>query len=347
MTIIIVTVSALPPCRTAFGQNASARGESSHVPLGDTGISVTNVHSIVVDNNNVKWFTTDSGLLSFDGASWKMHNHNKSLPSQDLKGISYADHPEGPQLWLASPAGATVVRLPIDETADALTLKPEDTPILGKEVVSIAAGGDSIRWFGTEKGISAKINDKWLDPYYDLHYPEMMFKVFPITSMATNAGGDTLYVATAGAGVARVFRDQLDGISGASVYAQWGPIEIPSDNILSLFIAPDGTKWFGTEKGIARHTGNNTLENWTMFTTEDGLVDNFVQAICGMDNGSVWFGTKRGISVYDGASWTSYTTDNGLASNQILSLAMDDNGILWIGTDVGISAFQDGEFINY
>jgi ligand-binding sensor domain-containing protein len=44
---------------------------------------------------------------------------------------------------------------------------------------------------------------------------------------------------------------------------------------------------------VAKHTGNNTLENWTVFTTEDGLADNFVQAIAADDNGKYWFGTKK------------------------------------------------------
>ena len=170
---------------------------------------------------------------------------------------------------------------------------------------------------------------------------------YPITSMATNLKGDSLYVGMEGVGVARVYRDEVDGISGASVYAQWGPIDLPSDYILSIYIAPDGTKWFGTEEGVARHTGNNTLDNWTVFTTDDGLVDNFIQAISGDKKGNIWFGTLAGISVFTGSSWISYTTDNGLASNNILSMATDKNGVIWIGTDLGISSFENEKFISY
>lgn len=346
LALMVVIGLVFIPANHMVAQDSDG-GEMPDEGLPESGIPISNVNAIIVDKDNTKWFSTDSGLVSFDGTDWKLYNKNKNLPNQELKGIYYGDHPEGPEIWIASPSGATVARLPIGETTEAHTLKPENTPILGKEVISIAAGGDSIRWFATEKGISARIHDKWLDPYYDLHYPERMFKVFPITSMATNAGGDTLYAATAGAGIVRVYRDYLDGISGASVYAQWGPIELPSDNIRSIFIAPDGTKWFGTKKGIARHTGNNTLENWTVFTKEDGLVHNFVQAICGEENGRIWFGTRGGISVYDGTTWSSYTTENGLASNNILAIAADQEGIIWIGTDVGISSYTNEAFINY
>jgi ligand-binding sensor domain-containing protein len=328
------------------GQPPVAAGQSDSSAIG-RGISAKMVNCIIVDDENVKWFSTDLGIVSFDGQNWKLYNGNKNLPAQDLKGIAYAGNPGEPELWIASPNGATVARLPIDDQTDAITYSSENTKIVGKDVLGIAAGKDSIRWIGTDKGISALSGEKWLDPYYDLHYPERMFKVFPITSMATSRQGDTLYVGTAGAGVARVYRDNLDGISGASVYAQWGPINLPSDNIQSIFIAPDGTQWFGTKKGIARHTGDNTLDNWTVYTTEDGLVNNFVQAISGDDKGNIWFGTKAGISVFDGSSWSSYTSDNGLASNNILSIATDHDGTVWIGTDAGITVYENEKFTSY
>jgi len=311
------------------------------------GISVKNVNSIVVDNDNIKWFSTDVGIVSFDGNKWKLHDDNKNLPQQNLKSLTYVLNPDGPELWIASPNGATVTGMPIDDQAESITYSPENTPMIGQDVLGIATGKYTIRWIGTDKGVSALSTDKWLTPDYDTYYTERMFKEYPITSMATNLKGDSLYVGTAGVGVARVYRDELDGISGASVYAQWGPIDLPSDYILSIYIAPDGTKWFGTEEGVARHTGNNTLDNWTVYTTDDGLVDNFVQAISGDKKGNIWFGTKAGISVFNGSSWISYTKDNGLASNNILSIATDKDGSVWIGTDAGITCYENENFINY
>ncbi len=310
-------------------------------------ISVKNVNSIIVADDNIKWFSTDVGIVSFDGINWELHVDNKSLPTQNLKGLTYVANPEGPELWIASPDGATVTTLPIDDQTDAITYNPENASLISQNVLGVAAGKDTIRWIGTDKGISALSDDKWLTPDYDGYYTERMFVEYPITSMATNPKGDTLYAGMEGVGVARVYRDEVDGISGASVYAQWGPIDLPSDYILSIYIATDGTKWFGTEEGIARHTGNNTLDNWTVYTTDDGLVDNFVQAISGDEKGDIWFGTKAGISVFTDSSWISYTTDDGLASNNILSIATDKNGIVWIGTDAGISSYENEEFISY
>jgi hypothetical protein len=314
---------------------------------GPKDFSLTNVNSISVDPNNVKWFSTDTGIVSFDGRKWKLHTKNRNLPNQHLNDIAYVNQPEGPELWIASPEGATVASLPLKKKTKVITYHPENSSLFGQHVLTVAAGVNSICWIGTDKGISALVQDQWLTPDYGKHYTERMFRLFPITSMATNSRGDTAYVGTAGAGVARVYRDDVDGISGASMYAPWGPIDMPSEFILSVFIASDGTQWFGTEDGIARHTGDITLDNWTVYTTDDGLVDNFVQAITEDMQGNIWFGTEAGISVFDGTSWTTYTTQNGLVSDHILSLATDLEGIIWIGTDAGISSYVNGEFITY
>ena len=343
--IIAIELISMPE-NLVVGQASAVNGESGNHSNGKD-ISVKNVNSVIVDNDNIKWFSTDVGIISFDGENWKQHDGNKNLPNQNLKGVIYVANPEGPELWVVTPNGATVIGLPINNQADAVTFNHGNASIQGNEVVSIAAGKNNIRWIGTNKGISALSGDKWLEPYYEMHYPTRMFKKYQITSMITNTEGDSLYVGTAGAGVARVYRDEFDGISGASVYAQWGPIDMPSDNIRSIFIAPNGVKWFGTDEGIARHAGNDTLDNWTVYTTDDGLVDNFVQAISGDKKGNIWFGTKAGISVFNGSSWISYTTDNGLASNNTLSIATDKDGTVWIGTDAGITCYENEEFINY
>ena len=301
----------------------------------------------IVDNNNNKWFLTESGIVSFNGAKWTLHNKNKKVPTSDIKGIAFEDNPHGQEIWLATSNGANVATLPVDAQSGATTYHNANTTIKSNNVVGVAVGKIPLRWFGTDKGISAFKSSKWLTPDYEEFYPEFMFGDFPVLSMATDLDGDTLYVGTNGAGIARVYSNEVDGISGASVFAQWGPMILPSDKIYSIFIAPDGAKWFGTDLGAARHTGQNSLENWTAFTTKDGLVNNFIQAITSDKDGKIWFGTKGGVSVFDGSSWISYTEKDGLISNNILCIVVDKEGVVWMGTDSGVASFDKGKIINY
>jgi ligand-binding sensor domain-containing protein len=320
------------------------------IPAGQikTGIQAKTFYSAFVDNNNTKWFLTEAGIVSYSGDKWVLHNENSKIGSANLKDFAFRNTQTGSEFWVVSPNGATVTTLPFDDKSEAKTFVSDNASMISNNVVKVAFGNGPLRWFATDKGIAAFSDNKWLTLSYDDTYPYAMFKEYPITSIATNPSGDTLYVATDGAGIARVYHNDVDVISGASVYAQWGPIILPSDKIYSIYISPGGTKWFGTDQGVATHTGSNTLENWTVYTTSEGLVNNFVQAITADKKGNLWFGTKGGgISVFDGAKWTSYTTDNGLTSNNILCLTVDNDGVVWIGTDDGVTSWNGQSFSSY
>lgn len=304
-------------------------------------------YAITVDDDNIKWFLTEAGVVSFDGEKWEIHNENRRIPSQDLKGLACDYSEYGKELWLATPTGATVASIPVDARSGATTFYPENSTINSENVVSVTVGKESCRWFGTDKGISAFYYNKWLSYAYQRKYPEYLFEDYPITSMATSLDGDSLYVGTKGAGVFRVYRNDVDAITGASEYAQWGPIDLPSDKIYSICITREGTQWFGTDAGVARHEGYNTLENWTVFKVEDGLVDNFVQAIAVDFMGTIWFGTKDGVTVYDQVSMRSFTEKDGLTSNNVLCISVDHEGVVWLGTDSGLTSYNEGRFTKY
>ncbi len=315
--------------------------------FSSSGTPIKLFKSVIVDNDNTKWFLTEQGIISFNGEKWTLHDKNKKVPTQDLKSFALEVNTYGQDLWIASPKGATVATIPVDGRTGATTYHTENTPILTNNVLQVAIGKSPMRWFGTTKGISAFSQDKWLKGDYEELYPEGLFEDYPITAMAASLGGDSLYIATDGAGVARVRRNDVDGITGASVYAQWGPILLPSDKVYSVLITTNNTQWFGTEKGLARHIGGNTLANWTVFSTKDGLPDNFVQAIAAGSNSQIWIGTKGGASLYDGAKWTAFTKVDGLNSNNIRCITVDKSGVVWFGTDDGVTSYKDQKFTNY
>jgi ligand-binding sensor domain-containing protein len=354
-SIIIAAFSGLGVSFSNDRLNATtAEMNLSSIPFAQTsntiltGIPAKTFYAALVDTKNTKWFLTELGIISFSGEKWILHNENNKIGSSNLKDFACRNSHRGTEFWIVSSNGAMVSTLPFDDKTEVITYRSGNGSILSNNVIKVTFGSGPLRWFGTDKGISAFSDNKWLTISYDDIYPSAMFREYPITSIATNPTGDSLYVGTAGAGIARVYRNDVDGISGASVYAQWGPIILPSDNVYSIYIAADGTKWFGTDQGVAAHKGNNTLESWTVYTTDEGLVNNFVQTIAADKKGNLWFGTKGGgISVFDGAKWTSYTSENGLNSNNILCLIVDNEGVIWIGTDYGVAAFSEGNFISY
>ena len=76
----------------------------------------------------------------------------------------------------------------------------------------------------------------------------------------------------------------------------------------------------------------------TVFTTEDGLPDNVVNAIVQTGNGFLWLGTDGGLARFDGHRFTAVHLRGGVADESpVQSLLQAPNGDLWVGTDAGLA----------
>jgi len=330
----------------SFSSEIKSQPGGATQPFGD-GIVAKRFFSSTVDNNNEVWFATESGIVSFNGSGWTLHNKNPKINGTEVKNLVYASSENKNELWMAGPNGATVVASPVNAESESKIYSPENSKIVGANVKAIAVGNKGFRWFGTDKGISAYKGGNWLTNDYLERYPADIFQFYPLTTMAASNSGDTLYVGTLGGGVLRYYKNDVDAVSGASEYAIWGPILMPSDTVYSVHIAADGVQWIGTAKGVGKHSGHNTLDGWTTFDSKSGLADNSVQAINSDTKGKLYFGTKNGLSIYDGKTFATYRVENGLGSNNILTIAIDKNNVVWLGTDNGVTCYKNGQFTRY
>lgn len=75
---------------------------------------------------------------------------------------------------------------------------------------------------------------------------------------------------------------------------------------------------------------------------EQGMTNNYVNAITQDKKGCIWIGTDAGLNMFDGNRFVTYTMDNsklpGDAINTLLYDAQTDK--LWIGTRTGLSIFN-------
>lgn len=97
----------------------------------------------------------------------------------------------------------------------------------------------------------------------------------------------------------------------------------------------EGNLWIATlGSGLFRYDGK-TL---THFTDKDGLLNNQVNGLCQLPDGSLWFGTPRGVSIFRPSDtlttsrWDSLTIKDGLPDDRIMDVLIDRNGFVWIGT---------------
>jgi len=111
--------------------------------------------------------------------------------------------------------------------------------------------------------------------------------------------------------------------------------------VRNVFRDRDGALWFGTEgRGIYREIGNRLVH----YSTENGLVNNFVRAILQAKDGSIWIATDEGVSRWHPQGFTNYQMGDGLCYFSTRSILEDRNGDIWIGTDRGVSHIHRDKF---
>jgi len=88
-------------------------------------------------------------------------------------------------------------------------------------------------------------------------------------------------------------------------------------------------------------------QTFTAYTSDDGLVDNWVNGVAVDSDNVKWFATQSGVSSFDGTTWTTYTTADGLVYNDAKCIAIDNDQNIWVGTDFGACKFNGTTWTTY
>ena len=144
--------------------------------------------------------------------------------------------------------------------------------------------------------------------------------------------------------------ERVDFHAGALREGHWRMVNfmdgLPGNNVLALAEDEAGFLWIGMEYGgAARYDG----ARFETFTTENGLPDNKINALCPMPGGMVWFGTTGGLARYDGGGFDIFDTKRGLPHDYVECLlpgrgAGEDESVLWIGTRGGLCRWDGRAF---
>lgn len=80
--------------------------------------------------------------------------------------------------------------------------------------------------------------------------------------------------------------------------------------------------------------------SFRIFTTQDGLVRNWVNKIHRDSKGYLWFCTVEGISLFDGYRFTNFSTRDGLPSRLVSDMIETPQGDYWFATGGGLARFH-------
>src|SRR5262249_42558337 len=86
------------------------------------------------------------------------------------------------------------------------------------------------------------------------------------------------------------------------------------------------------------------------WTTDTGLPQNSVTAMCETRDGYLWVATFDGLARFDGVRFTVFdrSTSPGITNNRFTTLYEDARGDLWMGTESsGVTRYHQGRFTAY
>ena len=295
------------------------------------------VRAVHVDEFGVKWFGTSKGLLRYDGKEWHYYTSDEHLANNEILALEFEQSVSGPELWVATIKGVSVVAYTVDGVTAATSYTVQDG-LLNDSVTAIAVDTRNNKFFGSEDGI-IYFHSGTMDTILYADYMASMVNS-PVNDLAHR--NDSIYIAQNG-GIGRLISG-VDGITGASRWTSEYGMSPLSGNINCVMIDSKGHQWFGTDEGVEEHVGLKAKENWIPYTTGEGLVNSFVESISEDGEGGMWFGTRGGVSWMTEEKWTSFTTADGLASDTVYDIAFDADTI-WIATHRGISSLVDGQFL--
>lgn len=290
------------------------------------------VRAIAIDASGGKWFGTDSGLVALRGGQWQRYLCTGRLQHHRINRIVLEETKLQNALWLATDGGVFLFTVADDSAHCDSILTSENSGLISNRVTAVAIDTGHVKWFGTDRGVSVFNWLRWRS-FTAADYLRHNL----ILCLFTAKDGWT-YLGTNGRGVDRLRLDGLDVVTSASPYdTQWSGLA--SDSVYAAFIDIDGNQWFGTDKGVSRHEGEETKLNWITYDQKDGLAHNLVLAIGQDQRRRMWFGTAQGVSCFDGSQWQSFDSTTGLPGNRVYAIANDLDGSLWFGTNAGVSHY--------
>lgn len=199
-------------------------------------------------------------------------------------------------------------------------------------VRAIAQTADGYLWFATHEGA--------------VRFDGVSFSVFNQESAPALVGsGIASLLKAADGSLILGLRDRgLVRLVGGKKFDTLDPTGIlPAGSVSLLAEDAKGAIWAGVDNaGIAR-IGRDPTDDSRLFTTDDGLPANNVNAVRILQNGALWVGTPRGLAVFRDGKFVPNPTGIWLDTASIAAIVEDREKRLWIATNGQGVAVREGQ----
>ena len=111
------------------------------------------VRALFMDNQGNRWIGTDRGLYRWDQVDWSYYTESDFLAGNQVLGLAFEQTASGPEIWVATSKGVSVLAYDVDGITAATSLTTEDG-LLDDSITSVAVDTFQRKYFGSESGIS-------------------------------------------------------------------------------------------------------------------------------------------------------------------------------------------------
>lgn len=327
----------------------------------EEGLPQNSVLCLVQDKAGYIWFGTQSGLVRFDGVTFRIYNRwNTPYLKSDWITVLYEDSSGG--LWVGTDGGG-LSRIKNHEWT-SYTVKEG----LSNDFVRALYGDrEGNLWIGTANGLNRLAPGKEKIEVLTAGDDLWGNSITTITGSAKagDAAGAEVWIGTDDNGLYYITNgkyrpykpegEPIDGgisaLSGDRFGRLWigtqhgllclekgrtrrpVPANHPLANNAVRSLLPDssGVLWIGTDgEGIFQLRGNT----FSSLPFSHGLTDDFIYTMLEDREANVWVGTfTGGLTRLTRARVSTISTANGLPQNLVRVLLEDRNGGLWVGMD--------------
>jgi len=278
------------------------------------------VSTVQTDDGKIWLATEDRGLFYLEQG----HISSVSNSRPDTK-INCFLPLQNSELWIGTANGM------LRWNGKELTSAGVPSSLLSLDVLSILRDRDSNIWIGTSRGLFRyNANRVSLVSAYE--------PSGPVTALFEDREGNIWFGGTRG--LERLRDSAFVTYSLPNLKSQsTGPLHVDLRGLAWVAPIQGGLRWLkGEESGAV---------------TADGIANDVVYSIAGIDADDIWVGRQRGGLThlrYSGNSVhaNTYTEQDGLVQNSVFAVYESKDGSVWSGTlSGGVSELKDRHFTNY
>jgi signal transduction histidine kinase/ligand-binding sensor domain-containing protein len=154
---------------------------------------------------------------------------------------------------------------------------------LGPQIMDIAAlyqDRQRMIWVGAKEGLARWAS--WESPHWRVLTITNLVGAAAVRAIADDAAGN-FWVGTEGGGLICLGTNETTSFTRTN--------GLPSDEVASLCVDPEGVLWAGTSRGLGRFDGSK----WTAYTTREGLAADSIGYLLADGEGYLWMGSTTGL----------------------------------------------------